>query len=717
MRRGGGGARGRLALLVVVAVIGAWAPGAGAQEGAGQEAGGFPDAVGQVDVAGLEQGAAVPGRYIVEFVEPRDPRRQAAALAGGGVTVGRVYEHALAGAVVQASPRAAEALRRNPRVRSVEPDRAVRVAGDGVATLGDGVGTLATTQTDPPWGLDRIDQRERPLSGEYRYPADGAGVRVYVVDTGIRAAHEEFGGRVVSGFTTIADGRGTSDCSGHGTHVAGTVGAETYGVAKAVTLVPVRVLDCKGAGITSDVIAGLDWIHQQHTPGVPAVVNLSLGSDASTLVDNALQRVIDDGMTAVVAAGNQAEDACTLSPGRLSTAVTVGATDLSDSRDTEYSNHGPCLDLFAPGTAILSTWHSSNSATNTMSGTSIAAPHVAGAAAVLLSQEPTWTPEQVTDHLIDEATTGVVSNRGSGSPNRLLYSSPTGIDGDDPASPSPPSAVDNDELSSATELSLTDSSPALGSNVGASKQAGEPDHAGYAGGASVWWRFTAPSDGQVTLSTEGSTFDTLLGVYTGSSIGTLTEVAANDDDSSQVRWSRVAFAVTSQTTYRVAVDGYGGETGAISLGFTWAPATSSPAPEPTPTPEPTSKPDPGPEPSPIPGLEPSPTPGPEPSPSPSVPSGPVAFDGDPLSIQRVSEASPVAAAVSLSRLRFAGTVAPESSAGAADHVVLSRDDAFPDSLAGAPLTATGPLLFTATGGLPTDTAVEVVRVLAPGGRV
>ena len=270
------------------------------------------------------------------------------------------------------------------------------------------------------WGLDRIDQRDLPLNGTYSYTTLAAGVHVYVIDTGIRSTHAEFGGRVSStGYTAISDGNGTNDCNGHGTHVAGTIGGATYGVAKGVTLHAVRVLNCSGSGSTSGVIAGVNWVTANHT--APAVANMSLGGGASTALDDAVRNSVASGVTYAVAAGNSNANACNSSPSRVSQALTVGSSTNTDARSS-FSNFGTCVDVFAPGSNITSAWYTSNTATNTISGTSMASPHVAGAAALYLATDPSAPPSTVHAAVVDNASVNKLSSIGSGSPNRLLHS-------------------------------------------------------------------------------------------------------------------------------------------------------------------------------------------------------------------------------------------------------------------------------------------------------
>jgi subtilisin family serine protease len=313
-----------------------------------------------------------------------------------------VYQHAINGFAVEMSEADAEALSQDFRVKYVEEDSVV---------------TADVTQNNPPWGLDRIDQRNRPLSGTYTYNWTGSGVRAYVIDTGIRTTHNEFGGRASNVFDAF--GGSGADCNGHGTHVAGTIGGATYGVAKSSMPRGVRVLDCNGSGSNSGVIAGVDWVRLNHI--APAVANMSLGGGISSALDTAVNNLHNANVTIAVAAGNSNANACNSSPARAANAITVGSTTTTDARSS-FSNFGTCLDLFAPGSGILSAWFSSNTATATLSGTSMASPHVAGVAALYKQANPSASSTTIRNAIVNNATTNVVTNPGTGSPNRLLYS-------------------------------------------------------------------------------------------------------------------------------------------------------------------------------------------------------------------------------------------------------------------------------------------------------
>ena len=278
---------------------------------------------------------------------------------------------------------------------------------------------INTIQPDPPWGLDRIDQRSLPLDSTFTPAGTGSGVTVYVIDTGIRTTHTEYASRVVAGYDFVDNDSDPSDCDGHGTHVAGTAVGSTYGAAKAASVSGVRVLNCSGNGYTSDVVAGMNWVRTNHSSG-DAVVNMSLGGGGSKSIDDAVAALTSAGITVVVAAGNSNDDAQYYSPARAPTAITVGSTTSTDARSS-FSNYGSTVDIFAPGSSVLSAWHTSNTASNTLNGTSMASPHVAGAAAVYLGLNTGATPAQVASALTSVSTTDAVTSAGSGSPDRLLY--------------------------------------------------------------------------------------------------------------------------------------------------------------------------------------------------------------------------------------------------------------------------------------------------------
>jgi aqualysin 1 len=361
-----------------------------------------------VSTSGLA-GAASTGpaaRYIVVL---KDSVLQPSAVSAAhartfGVDVGFVYRHALKGYSATIPSAAVGALAADPRVAYVERDRTMRVVA---------------SQSPATWGLDRIDQASLPLNNTYTYTNTGAGVKAYVIDTGIRLTHADFGGRAIVGFDAILPGGSASDCNGHGTHVSGTIGGATYGVAKSVTLVAVRVLSCAGVGLTSWVIAGVDWVTGNHLAGQPAVANMSLGGGASAALDTAVRNSIADGVSYAAAAGNDNLDACGSSPARVAEAMTIGATTATDAR-ASFSNFGPCVDWFAPGVNITSDWWLTDTSTNTISGTSMATPHTAGVAALYLQSNPAASPAAVRTALFNLTTKGIVTGSNSAN-NHLLF--------------------------------------------------------------------------------------------------------------------------------------------------------------------------------------------------------------------------------------------------------------------------------------------------------
>jgi subtilisin family serine protease len=369
-------------------------------------------AVAEGEILGAANPTAIAGSFIVVFKDAAVTARGADAVdtmtAGLAdrydATVEYTYRHALHGFAGSMSEKSARRLAAEPDVAYVQRNGEVRIT--------------ATQPNPPSWGLNRIDQRNLPLDTGYTYPNTGSNVTAYIIDTGIRTSHTDFGGRATWGTNTV-DSNNT-DCNGHGTHVAGTVGGTAYGVAKGVRLIAVKVLNCAGSGSFAGVAAGIDWVTGHHTSG-PAVANMSLGGSGSDPTgESAVRRSISDGITYAIASGNSSSDACNFTPARVAEAITVNASDSGDNR-ASFSNYGTCTDIFAPGVGITSAWSSGDSATNTISGTSMAAPHVAGGAALILGGSPALTPAQVASTMFTNSTPNKIANPGSGSPNRLLF--------------------------------------------------------------------------------------------------------------------------------------------------------------------------------------------------------------------------------------------------------------------------------------------------------
>ena len=519
-----------------------------------------------------ESGQGVPNRYIVTF---RTDRIYSAAAVNSkaaqarltlGAEVHFIYNNALQGYAATMSEQAIQILRRDADVALIEQDQFVR---------------MFDTQSNPPWGLDRIDQRSLPLNGRYTYTLNGAGVHVYIIDTGIRRTHTEFTGRIGAGYDTI-DGGAPDDCNGHGTHVAGTIGGTTYGVAKGATLHGVRVLDCQGGGYTSGVIAGIDWVTANHVK--PAIANMSLGGGASALMDAALRNSVAAGVLYVVAAGNENANACNSSPAREPQAITVGAINSNDQR-AWFSNYGACLDIFAPGVNILSAWHTSDTANSVISGTSMASPHVVGVAALFLQSSPFASPATSASNIISAATNGIVSGPGIGSPNLLLYGvfgelltptpTPTGAPPTPTftptATPTPPS---NDDVAQPIEVAPLPFNHTLNTSNATTSTDDPTLCTGSKGGATVWYRFVAPSSGTLTANTFGSNYDTVLAVFSGER-GALMRLACNDDDLGLQ--SRVTLTVEAGVAYLLEVADFYTGGGSAVVHDTAAKGASAPA--------------------------------------------------------------------------------------------------------------------------------------------
>ncbi|MGH3712332.1 MAG: S8 family peptidase [Micromonosporaceae bacterium] len=447
--------------------------------------------------------AAPADTYLITIKDTAAPSAESTRTAHDlttrhGGTVTAAYRYALNGFAARLTPAQARTMAADARVAMVERDTAVHAMD---------------TQLNPPsWGLDRIDQRDLPLSGSYSYDTTASNVTGYVIDTGIRTTHATFGGRARWGTNTTGDGV-DSDCNGHGTHVAGTLGGNEYGVAKGVALVAVKVLTCQGSGTTAGVVAGVDWVAGQHQAGVPAVANMSLGGSANATLDAAVRGAIADGVSFAVPSGGSNSDACNFSPARVAEAITVNASDTNDARASS-SNYGPCTDLFAPGVTITSAWHTSDTASQVLSGSSMAAPHAAGAAALHLAGNPAASPAAVHAALLTNATPDKITNPGAGTPNRLLYTAPGSQTGPTVANPGDQTGV----MGKATSLQLsatggtapytwtaTGLPPGLSINTETGLISGTPsqwgsyqvtatatDTAGRSGSASFRWQIVTP---------------------------------------------------------------------------------------------------------------------------------------------------------------------------------------------------------------------------------
>jgi subtilisin family serine protease len=452
-----------------------------------------PETAADISFDAVAANAGPPGSddWIVVFkpgvADPPGLARGLVKNAGG--TLRFTYTEALQGFAARIPAQALDGIRHNPNIELVEQDLAI---------------SADVIQSNPPsWGLDRIDQRDLPLDDSYTYDFDGTGVTAYILDTGIRPTHNDFVGRASVGADFIGDGQNGIDCAGHGTHVAGTVGGSSYGVAKNVSLIAVRVLDCGGSGFVSGLIAGIDWITADHDPGELAVANVSIRAPISTSLDNAVANSVADGVTYAVSAGNANTNACNQSPAREPTALTVASTTSSDSR-SGFSNYGTCVDLFAPGSSIISAWYTGDNAAASLSGTSMASPHVAGAAALYLDETNGATPAQVASAILGAATSGAVSDPGSGSPNLLLYSL-FGGSPPPPPPPPPPAAATDVAVESVSDVQ-TSGKRHLNGSVTVAIGLGVDGSVGPASGISVTGNWYKNGDlGSAVKTTSGTT--------------------------------------------------------------------------------------------------------------------------------------------------------------------------------------------------------------------
>ncbi|MBC6446334.1 S8 family peptidase [Actinokineospora xionganensis] len=415
-----------------------------------------PAVAAEAQILGADAANVVKDSYIVVLKDGAQARGATAdsLSARYGGKVNHRYSAAISGYAATMTEQQAKRVAADDQVAYVEADQTMSIAVD---------------QLNPPsWGLDRVDQQSLPLNQKYSYATTASNVNAYIIDTGINLTHTDFGGRAVSGRDTVDNDADATDCQGHGTHVAGTVGGSAYGLAKGVKLIAVRVLNCQGSGTNAGVIAGIDWVTANHVK--PAVANMSLGGGASTTLDDAVRRSVAAGVSYAVASGNSNANACNYSPARVAEALSVNASDINDAR-ASFSNYGTCTDLFAPGVNIKSAWIGGSTATNTISGTSMASPHVAGAIALYLAANPSASPATVHSAIVNAATANKITNPGTGSPNKLLY---TGSGTTEPPPPTGCAAVtngtdvtirDNSTVSSPITISGCSSTPSTASTI------------------------------------------------------------------------------------------------------------------------------------------------------------------------------------------------------------------------------------------------------------
>lgn len=510
----------------------------------------------------VEDEAQSTDRYIVEM----KANSSAFSLSEVQQIIGQgriaTFDEAIVGYVANLSVTQVQQLRARADVIGVEIDQPI---------------FPTNVQQDPTWGIDRIDQQNLPRDNQYAYSNTADDVTVYVLDTGVDASHSEFGGRVASGYSAFVNESATQDCaSGHGTHVAGTIAGAEYGVAKNATIVPVKVLSCVASSYVSHAISGINWIIANHTPGTKAVANLSLSTGVSSQLNSAITSLFNAGVIVAVAASNNNADACNYSPASAPVALTVGASTVGDTK-ASFSNYGSCVDLFAPGYLIVSAKPGGGS--QSMSGTSMASPHVAGAAAVLWHDRPTFTHSQIADLITSSATPNKVTHSGTTTTYPLLHV-PTS---NESSSTSPPedvvmTAQSNDNFVNAHLLNDTNGS-LQHDNTTATREVGEPSQVAGNGGRSLWYSFSNASDGSLTVDLSGSDFDTVLEVFTGSSLSSLRLVAVSDDAASPPSLtSKVVLNTTGNVTYWIRLSGYSSlDRGAVALSWSFGALVGSPS--------------------------------------------------------------------------------------------------------------------------------------------